>query len=946
MINRDNNNDLCVGIDLGTTNSALAVINKKPNGDLISKVVDIPRAVDSFAVQGGSKFNMQKMPILPSFVYYQPEANYDSIVGNYAKGMYSKRPHLVAKSIKSQMGQARVVGLSEDIGDKTPAAISARILKHLITNTEKIYHTKIQDAVITVPANFDAAMCKATLEAARIAGIKVTNDDGSEKPVLLSEPNAVIYDLVNQIHNGEIPVNLLNLEKPQNVLVFDIGGGTLDITLHKIKWHDDKKEVLKVDEIATNRYTLLGGDNFDEVLAEEMFKRYLEKYKKDLQVVEKLKKEKASIMAQLRIFAEGLKIDISNQKENSDDNAWGWDDCDNGVAVGGHMGTGYAYDDYFTTEQVEACFETFMGRNLKYSDYENYEQIKDTENIIYPILDVLKKAKSKLQEEVEVNAVILNGGMSKFYMIKDRLKEFFGLDPIIALDPDQAVARGAAVYHYYLHLHEAILREDMKYAENTISTYDKTPDNIKTEYQADKKQDEADKNFKSIAAQRMGIEFGKRILNESLYLGLRNGAQPVELIKAGEELPYKSEVMKGFFISAGQGKIGIPILTKNIDGSMKTIAKGIIELRSIYQEDAFVSFTVSMSESKVLRIDGWVSKDHDGLNIYESVRGDIEIGGEETSSVAKIKLSPPAGVELNVKNEMHSFIQHCISFDKALRTKNAKGASEAANKIRNVQNNIYNCGNKKDFAEPILENLQNTNSNNIKMRLFTLGRKICDYWTESQKNRFALHAMGEVMGDIEGFGFIQGEKVNSAIQAIFTLGKCGSQEQLNKLVKIKNTKLYYAMLYAFGMSGTNVEWIYNFFVKDIDNLLKNRKSHIQMSAYSMGNALRRDRAVVVDFDKTEKIIQSLIKILEKNVLESVEAIPCILALGWICDRRNGRSYMISDAFYDATNRFIEQLKHDMRFFNSCTIASKMMNGENLSEDDEKYLLGIVKMLED
>ena len=262
------NEMLCVGIDLGTTNTVLAITNKKLNGEVTSKVIELPRAVESYSLIGSNlRLSMDKDKTLPSCVYYSMENNMQPIVGNFAKHQYSLRPHLVAKSIKSQMGKPLAEGLSPDVPDKTPAQISSRILEHVIRSGSKICGQKITNAVITVPANFDSAMCKATLEAAKLAGIEVENSDGSEKPVLLSEPNAVIYDLVNEINNGEFPSGLLDLSKKNLILVFDLGGGTLDITINEVQRRADAPDVFKVDEIATNRYTRLGCDDFDEVLA-------------------------------------------------------------------------------------------------------------------------------------------------------------------------------------------------------------------------------------------------------------------------------------------------------------------------------------------------------------------------------------------------------------------------------------------------------------------------------------------------------------------------------------------------------------------------------------------------------------------------------------------------------------------------------------------------------
>ena len=220
LINGEEHNDLCVGIDLGTTNSVLATVNIRPNGNIVSKVVDLDRAVDMYNAGAGAKFTLKKSPILPSCVYYNDEKNYQPIVGDFAKGRYPLRPYLVAKSIKSQMGNEFAEGLSSNIHDKTPAQVSSRILEHMLRNAAKIYHVeRIDDAIITVPANFDFIMRQATLKAAELAGIKIRKADGSPRQILLSEPRAVIYDFINQVRNGEIADQILDLSSKKNVMV-------------------------------------------------------------------------------------------------------------------------------------------------------------------------------------------------------------------------------------------------------------------------------------------------------------------------------------------------------------------------------------------------------------------------------------------------------------------------------------------------------------------------------------------------------------------------------------------------------------------------------------------------------------------------------------------------------------------------------------------------------
>ncbi|MBR4027061.1 MAG: Hsp70 family protein, partial [Lachnospiraceae bacterium] len=681
-------NDLCVGIDLGTTNSVLATINVKPNGDAVSKVLEIPRAIDMYnTVSVEAKLTTTRKPTLPSCVYYRQERNYEPLVGDFAKVQYPLRPHLVAKSIKSQMGKRVAEGLSSDIPDKTPAEISARILKHMLDAASKIYRCKITDAVITVPANFDSSMCKATRDAAELAGIKIKNEDGSERPVLLSEPNAVVYDLINQIQNGEISSRILDLKEKKNVLVFDLGGGTLDITMHEIKRREDLQDVLKVNEIATNRYTLLGGDDFDEEIAKVMYERYLKQFASHPEVVAKLKQQQQVIMPQLKVYAEHLKLELNSRCGEEDDYSSGWDDDDDEVSftTGGNMGgIGYSYDDSFTQEEIEDILNTFMANHLQYDDYKRIDKITDTRNIVYPILDVLHKASEKMgTDNVVVDAVIVNGGMSKFYMVTDRLKRFFGLEPIVALDPDQAVARGAAVYHYYLHKYEE-LQDDMKLVEqmqdDTNADISKIDDIFEQKVTAFP--------TKSIIPS-MAIEWGQNILNDSLFLGVKNGAVH-QIIPTGVGLPYTSEMMTGFQIEPGQNMIAIPIKSRNLDGTYRTIASGNITFKNKYRNGAFVAFMIHMGSNKVITMKAWTSQDIKGEEKLEEGYVEIAIDNNERVGI-KSKFIAPKGTELQPKAEINNLIQLCKNYEKG--KKKEKGS--IAKRITTSVENICNAGNKE-----------------------------------------------------------------------------------------------------------------------------------------------------------------------------------------------------------------------------------------------------------
>lgn len=941
--------DLCVGIDLGTTNSVLATINTKGNGDIVSKVVDIPRAVDTYnTITSETKLTTEKKPTLPSFVYYRQEKNYQPLVGDFAKKQYHLRPYLVAKSIKSQMGNPYVEGLSPDIPDKTPAQVSSNILKHLISQASKIYRQKIDDVVITVPANFDAIMCKATRDAAKLAGIKVENEDGSERPILLPEPNAVIYDLINQIHNGEISNHILDLSTEKNVLVFDLGGGTLDITMHKIKRRDECSEIVKVSEIATNRYTLLGGDDFDEEIAEEMFRRYISQYSKNEEIVKRLKNEKNMVMPSLRNYAEQLKIDLNSKYSEDFISDWddsGWEDEDDDTfSVGGYVGgSGYSYEDTFTKEEVEKILSTFMGNNLSLSNYKNIEDLKsdkDTKNIIYPILDVLNKASKKLNvDNVKVDEVIMNGGMSKFYMVKERLKKFFNLEPISVLDPDQAVARGAAVYHYYLHKYEEI-KDDMRLNLITENVKDNNNKNDEFNKISEKINENVDK---FVVSQKQNIiEWGNNILNESLYLGIKNGGVH-KIIEEGEELPYESELQTGFKISLGQSIIAIPIKRKNLDGSYKVIANGKIEFKKNYMEDTFVSFLIYMNSNKVITMKAWTSFDEEGKEKIEEGNATIDIEGILNKKINVPKISAPKGSILKPMEEINNLMQLCRNLqDLRKRNKDIKLISK---KVASQVSTICSAGNPEEFAETILYQLNHCErkDSEAKLRLFIIAKRMGVNWDEKAKKKLKNTCLNQLGMPLNGYS-VSGQDVSINIQAIYTLSICGEKKDLEKLETIHKSPYLEACLYTHGKTRSQINWLCEEFYKDCKKAIRGVKSNLQFSAYSIGIALRKDEEEIISKKEEEKIVKILCNSINSKKLSGEELVSCIIALGEICDQRVTAKYTLSGASVNNAYDTINNIEYNYKFFDvekakkPQSIALKMISGITLNQEEEKFLL--------
>lgn len=941
--------DLCIGIDLGTTNSVLATINQKTNGELVSKVVELPRAVDVFSASGKIKPQLEKKATLPSCVYYNEDMGYRPIVGNFAKNRFAVRPHLVAKSIKSHMGEKDTSNLNfaDEIPDKTPAAISARILEHMLKTAGKIFHHQITEAVITVPASFDSMMVKATRDAAELAGIKVLNDDGTERPILLEEPKAVIFDFINQLANGEISKYVLDLNEKKRVMVFDLGGGTLDITLHEIKRREDYPDIIKIDDIAINRYTLLGGDDFDTALAQEMYRRFLRQFQGHDDIIRKLKKDEKSIMSQLLTIAEELKIDLSMQNSGDvigdNDSGWGWNDEEDDAdafPVGGNIGsTGYSYDDTFTKEEIEAVFHDFMGYNLKFDDYKNLDNkgfFTHTRNIIYPILDVLNKAAQKLgTDNVKVDAVILNGGMSKFYMIKDRLTQFFGFEPIEALDPDQAVARGAAVYHYYLKKYDyKILGEDMRKV-GTQTVTDNTPPSAASTVKKDKQ----------VLQPPHIIEWGRNILNDSLYLGNANGNQ-TEIIPTGVQLPFRSDYMKGFQLmpNTAFARIDIPIRVKaGLRDEYRTIASGKIEFKRVYPNGTYVILQVFMSASKIITMKAWTCEDIEGERIIEEGSTEISITNS-TVSRQKNKLLSPQGSPLNASQALNVLDSYCYKFE---NTK-TKQQSTIAAKIKTHISHIYTASNPQDFAQPLLNTLLYARSEEYKCRCLIIARRIGIYWSDTERAELAKLALAILSPEFQGIdlvGFSRGRVVNTRIQAIYALSMCGREKDMEILKQIRTKRMYLnACLYTFGKQHYDINWLWENLQKDYE-LMKQHKEHrnLQNSIHAIGVAFNNYKTDTADMLKLRNDAAVLLQKILKNQSCTGNEIVCgIIALGCVCDQRYTNP-MEENVLNDTREilTFIENYiswEHIKSCIKSRDIALKLLSGVQLNEIEEQYLL--------
>ncbi len=367
-----------LGIDLGTTNSAMAV------------------------VEGGSPNiieNKEGNRTTPSIVAISKSG--ERLVGLLAKRQAVTNPGNTLFSIKRLIGRAfedeevqrdlkllpyKIIksngGVKVAMSEKeyTPQEISAMILAKLKADAEEKLGEKIEEAVITVPAYFDDAQRKATKEAGEIAGLKVRR--------IINEPTAAA------LAYG------FNKKKDEKIAVYDLGGGTFDISILEVS--EDTVEVK-----STNGDTHLGGDDFDQVLISWILNEFKKQEGIDLS-------KDTLALQRIKEAAEKAKIELSTASDTEINQPFITTDA-NGPK-------------HLVMKITRAKLEELVGDLV--------------EKTLEPTKKALEDAKLSVSD---INEVVLVGGMTRMPLVIQTVEKFFGKKPNISVNPDEVVALGAAI---------------------------------------------------------------------------------------------------------------------------------------------------------------------------------------------------------------------------------------------------------------------------------------------------------------------------------------------------------------------------------------------------------------------------------------------------------------------------------------------------------------------
>ena len=343
-----------IGIDLGTTNSCVALLEG-------GEPVVIP--------------NSEGMRTTPSVVAFKDG---ERMVGNIAKRQAITNPDRTIASIKRDMGTSRKVHIEGK--DYTPQEISAMILQKLKTDAEAYLGETITQAVITVPAYFTDSQRQATKDAGRIAGLEVLR--------IINEPTAAA------LAYG------MDKENNQKILVYDLGGGTFDVSILEIG-----DGVFKV--LATAGNNRLGGDDFDQLIMNYI----ADDFKKSSGI--DLRQDKMALQ-RLKEAAEKAKIDLSGVAQTTINLP------------------------FITMDKSGPKHLDITITRAKFNELIN-DLVEQTKTLVQKCLSDSGLSAS------QVDKVILVGGSSRIPMVQDMVKKITGKDPFKGINPDECVAIGAAI---------------------------------------------------------------------------------------------------------------------------------------------------------------------------------------------------------------------------------------------------------------------------------------------------------------------------------------------------------------------------------------------------------------------------------------------------------------------------------------------------------------------
>lgn len=406
-----------VGIDLGTTNTVVSTARR----GISSNIEVTTEAIDQIVNEEWG--DIESSTLLPSVLYVNNGLHNVGLMAREMKGQSSNR---VIFSSENYMGEN---DYKWEIDDKeySPEIVASYFLsavrKHLLQKYRD--EESIDSAVITVPASFNIDQRNATKTAAKLAGF---NGD----IILISEPTAAVLDFINEQSKLQDCDKFIDLNDYKNILVFDLGGGTCDVSVLQVKINGKN---IYVEEVAVSPHTLIGGANFEAYAVEGIIKDF--EKQNNISLIKELDTESyRKLKSMLSVYLEKAKIFFAGKYLQFNDGVRDIENIENELSrlIGiPNVVNGKPFRFDLTMKRYNEYISTLLTKESK-------------ENIFAPIESTLRSSNLKSSE---IDYVFCVGGMTKYPAVWNAISNYFGKEPLKFTDSMESVSRGAAIYHHY-----------------------------------------------------------------------------------------------------------------------------------------------------------------------------------------------------------------------------------------------------------------------------------------------------------------------------------------------------------------------------------------------------------------------------------------------------------------------------------------------------------------
>ncbi|MBY0124398.1 Hsp70 family protein [Bacillus sp. S/N-304-OC-R1] len=589
-----------IGIDLGTTNSTVSVANLTVRGDIEAQALEVAQVDES----GNAIVTDQS---LPSVLYVDDQGH--PYVGRFAKRINGVYPQRVIKEAKRFIGQ----DVSWEIDGEIirPEMVSSYVLKILKAQAEEYYAgEKIDSVVITIPANFNFQQQQATKAAGVLSGFDKNNIH------MIPEPTAALIDFLNEEKKLDPSVRRLKLDGgKKNLMVFDLGGGTCDVSILQVG--ETENGGIDIQELSISQYTELGGIDFDRKVVNELMKKVLKHVGMNFNQLKSKydKKDILRLWENLLDFAEKAKkffsTRIENQLRTSQSDYYENKEQFNSLT----------YREMLSVQLPTDLVTTLTITKKEYDDVIEEllykEKSKKGNNIEEPILNALEHAKIGNMTVNDIDAVFLVGGMTYYHTIQERIYEIFGrrIKPIKSINPMFAVSRGAAVYHHQIDRINFKSSDQISVADTDISSKD--------------------------------VVFTNTIPN-NVYIDVI-GADPVALLEKGTKLPFERIIEDRFIVTGPNSAktvnaMQLELFTATSAKSIHTkkLKSATVNFKKPVPVNSKLVLKVQCNQEREVSIKAWLESDETevidvNIGSHEFTEEEIENLKAKQANINKIK---------------------------------------------------------------------------------------------------------------------------------------------------------------------------------------------------------------------------------------------------------------------------------------------------------------------